>query len=150
MAIFIYKAVDKRGQIVQNRVEEINKFALLSKLKKNQLLPISVSQINVRNKSQSSKKQKRNIEANDSVLKSVRKQEELKRRETKTQKFLRKSKDLLISGSKITNRDIVIFTQNFFLLKKANFNNIHALSTIIETTENASLKAIIEDILVRC
>ena len=36
---------------------------------------------------------------------------------------------------------------NFYLLKKANFNNIHALSTIIETTENDSFKAIIEDIL---
>mgnify|MGYP003302430060 CR=1 FL=1 len=41
----------------------------------------------------------------------------------------------------------VIFTQDFYLLKKANFNNIHALSTIIESTENDSFKAIIEDIL---
>jgi len=33
------------------------------------------------------------------------------------------------------------------LLKKANFNNIHALSTIIETTENDTLREIIKDIL---
>ena len=37
---------------------------------------------------------------------------------------------------KITSRDLVVFTQNFYLLRKANFNNIHALSTIIESTEN--------------
>lgn len=48
---------------------------------------------------------------------------------------------------KITQRDIVVFTQNFYLLKKANFNNIHALSTIIESTENLSFKGILEDIL---
>ena len=48
---------------------------------------------------------------------------------------------------KITSRDIIIFTQNFYLLKKANFNNIHALSTIIESTENMSLRGVLEDIL---
>ena len=33
------------------------------------------------------------------------------------------------------------------MLKKADFNNIHALSTIIESTENLSLRGILEDIL---
>ena len=42
---------------------------------------------------------------------------------------------------------MVIFTQNFYLLKKADFNNIHALRTLIEGTENLSLRGIIEDIL---
>ena len=47
----------------------------------------------------------------------------------------------------ITSRDLVVFTQNFYLLKKANFNNIHALNTIIKSTENVTLKGILEDIL---
>ena len=38
--------------------------------------------------------------------------------------------------TKVTNRDLVIFTQDLYLLKKANFNNIHALSTIIETEKS--------------
>ena len=33
------------------------------------------------------------------------------------------------------------------MLKKANFNNIHALSTIIESTENISFRGVLEDIL---
>ena len=33
------------------------------------------------------------------------------------------------------------------MLKKANFNNIHALNTIIESTENVTFKGILEDIL---
>ena len=41
----------------------------------------------------------------------------------------------------------MIFTQNFYLLKKANFNNVHALNTIIESTEKLSFRGILEDIL---
>ena len=48
---------------------------------------------------------------------------------------------------KVTERDIVIFTQNLYLLKKAGFNNVHALSTIIQSTENITLKGILEDTL---
>ena len=51
---------------------------------------------------------------------------------------------------KITQRDIVVFTQNFYLLKKANFNNIHALNTIIESTENISFKRNIRRYTSRC
>ena len=32
-------------------------------------------------------------------------------------------------------------------MKKANFNNVHALSTIIDSTENLALVGILEDIL---
>ena len=41
----------------------------------------------------------------------------------------------------------MVFTQNFYLLKKADFNNIHALSTIIESTENLTFRGVLEDIL---
>ena len=50
-------------------------------------------------------------------------------------------------SKKITPRDLVVFTQNFYLLKKANFNNIHALRTIIDSTENYLFQQILEDIL---
>ena len=33
------------------------------------------------------------------------------------------------------------------MLKKANFNNIHALSTIIDSTENLSLRGVLQDVL---
>ena len=109
-------------------------------------MPISVNQINVNRRAQNVKKQKRNVETSNSILKSVRRQEAI-RKETQRQRFFSKVKSIANRGAKISGRDIVTFTQNFYLLKKANFNNIHALSTIIETTENESLKAILEDIL---
>lgn len=149
MPLYNYKAANSKGEIVHNRkVEAISKFVLIKKLKENGLLPIAVTQIRVSNKANKiMKKQKRNVESNDSVLKTVREQEIARNMNSKDNTFVGKAKKALFSNVNITNRDIIIFTQNFYLLKKANFNNIHALSTIIETTENESFKAIIEDIL---
>ena len=147
MPLYVYKAVTAKGQIVRNRVEEINRFVLLKKLKSNNLMPIKVTQIQMNKKaSRGMKKQRKNVESSDSVLKTVREQE-IARSMSSKRRFSDKAKQALFSNTKITNRDIVIFTQDFYLLKKANFNNIHALSTIIESTENESFKVILEDIL---
>lgn len=148
MPLYIYKAVTEKGQVVRNRVEELNRFVLLRKLKSNGLMPIKVTQIQMNKKANRViKKQKKNVESSDSVLKTVREQEIARNMTSKTKRFTQNAKKVLFTNIKITNRDIVIFTQNFYLLKKANFNNIHALSTIIETTENPSFRAILEDIL---
>ena len=58
-----------------------------------------------------------------------------------------KIKMYFAQNRKVTPRDLVVFTQNFYLLKKANFNNIHALKTIIDSTENFIFQQILEDIL---
>ena len=145
MPIFIYKAATKNGQVVTNRVEEINRFILLRRLKNNDLLPISVTQINARG-SRTLKKQKRNVESSSSILKNIR-SKEIEKSMMSRKERIKKALFSNVTSSKITNKDLVIFTQDFYLLKKANFNNIHALSTIIESTENPSLKGILEGIL---
>ena len=145
MPIFIYKAATKSGQVVTNRVEEINRFILLRRLKNNDLLPISVTQINARG-SRTLKKQKKNVESSSSILKNIR-SKEIEKSMMSRKERIKKALFSNVTSSKITSKDLVIFTQDFYLLKKANFNNIHALSTIIESTENPSLKGILEDIL---
>ena len=148
MPLYIYKAVDKNGLVVRNRVEAVNRFVLLNKLKKNGYMPIKVIQVQMSSKANTlRKKQKKNVETSGSMLKELRERQTNMGTMSKTEIFKRDAKRILFSNIKITNRDIVIFTQNFYLLKKANFNNIHALSTIIENTENQSFKAILEDIL---
>ncbi len=145
MPLFKYKAVTKSGEVVENRVDAANQFILIKKLKRNELLPIEVVQISSLI-SKKNKKQKKNIESNNSVLKSIR-NEEIRKSLVSKPSVITKIKRALNKNAKITKRDIAIFTENFYLLKKANFNNIHALSTIINTTENESFKVILEDIL---
>ena len=74
MPIYIYKAATKNGQVVRNRVEEVNRFILLRRLKNNNLLPISVTQINAKG-NKALKKQKNNVESSSSILKNIRSKE---------------------------------------------------------------------------
>lgn len=142
MPTFVYRAVTEQGNIVRNRVEDINKKMLIRKLKNNNLMPISVVQVN-RLVFKSKKKQKKNINDVSEIIESTSYLNSDIRPERKS--FIQRLG--LNVSSKVTTRDIVIFTQDLYLLKKANFNNIHALSTIIETTENDQLREIIKDIL---
>ena len=145
MPIYKYRAATKAGDVVENRIDAPNKYALLKKLKNNDLYPISVVAINVK-VNKNINKQKRNIEANNSVLKQVR-AEQIEKSMNKKDNWFRRMKDTMQKHKAIKKRDILVFTENFYLLKKANFNNIHALTTVIETIENQTLRIIVEDIL---
>ena len=144
MPTYIYRAATKNGTIVKNKVESASRQTLIKTLKSNNLIPIDISQIAYRSINRV-KRQKKNVTDIDEIMKNVN-----------TSKIVGDTKSLttkerislyFASNEKITQRDIVVFTQNFYLLKKANFNNIHALNTIIGSTENLSFRGVLEDIL---
>ena len=145
MPEYVYKAVTSKGQIVRNRVEDVNRNTLVKKLKNNNLLPISITQVGYR--SRKTKVNKRNMMDIDDIMKQANSANILQGRTSLKPTFKERVNIALAREEKITNRDLIIFTQNFYLLKRANFNNIHALSTIIDSTENLSLRGILEDIL---
>ena len=145
MPEYIYRAVTSKGQIVRNRVEDVNRNTLIKKLKNNGLLPISITQVAYNSKKK--KVNKRNMMDIDDIMKQADSANVLQGRISLKPTIKEKMNLALSREEKITTRDIIIFTQNFYLLKKANFNNIHALSTIIDSTENLSLKGVLQDIL---
>ena len=135
MPVYVYRAVTDKGLVVKNKVEEANKQALVKRLKNNGITPIEIMQVAYKGRGQT--KKKKNVNDIQEIIKNV----------NTTQVGRSPSIKQLSSIEKVTVRDIIIFTENFYLLKKANFNNIHALSTIIQSTENITLKGILEDIL---
>jgi type IV pilus assembly protein PilC len=141
----MYKAMTKTGVVVRNRVEFASKQNLIKTLKSNDLLPISIEQISYSSK-KTPKRKKKNITDIQEIMKNVN-TTQLNKEKKMTLSTKEKINMYLAKTEKITQRDIVVFTQNFYLLKKANFNNIHALNTIIESTENISFRGILEDIL---
>ena len=145
MPTYMYRAMTKSGVIVRNRVEANSKQQLIKSLKSNNLLPIAIEQLAYRSKNYQ-KKQKKNITDIQEIMKNVNTTHIGKER-AKTLTAKERVNLYFARSEKITTRDVVVFTQNFYLLKKANFNNIHALSTIIESTENLSFRGILEDIL---
>ena len=142
MPTYMYKAATSSGLIVRNRVEAASKQSLLRMLKDNNLMPITIEQVAYSAKKKKTKK--KNIKDIEEIMKNVN-TTQISTKKTISAK--EKVNMYLSKTEKITSRDLVIFTQNFYLLKKANFNNIHALKTIIDSTENVSFKGIIEDIL---
>ena len=143
MAVYIYKAMTKSGMIVRNRVESPTKQNLVKILKNNGMLPISIDKMPYGQKKQNVKK-KKNVTNMNEFMKNINTTEIVKENEPSTKEIIRM---YFARSKKITPRDLVVFTQNFYLLKKANFNNIHALRTIISSTENFLFQQILEDIL---
>ena len=148
MPVFICKTLTPQGQIVRSRVEDTSRLACIRRLRRNGLTPISVTQtFLVNSKNRPKKDARRNIkpEANFSRTNKKKKAKSQKAQGGIWEKL---NSDISLGGGRrITDKDIRIFTQNFYLLKKANFNNIHALHTVIGTTENPRLATILEDIL---
>ena len=144
MPIYVYKAVTKTGVVVRNKVEAGSRQNLIKSLKSSDLLPISIEQVAYRSK-KTPKKQKKNVTDIQDIMKNVNTTQLGNNKKTLTTK--EKVNLYFAKTEKPTQRDLVVFTQNFYLLKKANFNNIHALDTIIKSTENLSFRGILEDIL---
>ena len=142
MPTYVYKAATSSGLIVRNRVEAPSKQNLLRALKGNDLMPITIEQVAYSAKRKKTKK--RNIKDIEEIMKNVN-TTQINTKKTSTVK--EKINMYLSKTEKVTSRDLVVFTQNFYLLKKANFNNIHALKTIIDSTENITFKGVLEDIL---
>ena len=145
MPEYIYRAVTSKGQIVRNRVEDVNRNTLIKKLKNNDLLPISIVQVGYRGNK--AKVNRRNMLDIDDIMKQADSANIMQGRATAKPSIKERINLALSREEKITRRDIIIFTQNFYILKKANFNNIHALSTIIDSTDNLSLRGVLQDIL---
>ena len=142
MPTYMYRAVTSSGLTIRNRVEASSKQNLLRALKENDLMPITIEQVAY--SSRKKKTKKKNVKDLEEIMKNVN-TTQINTKKTSTVK--EKIHMYLSKTEKVTSRDLVIFTQNFYLLKKANFNNIHALKTIMESTENVTFKGILEDIL---
>lgn len=145
MPEYVYKAVDENGVVVKNRVQDKSKQNLIKKLKINGLMPINVTQVSFGKYKKGGVK--RNVSNIDEIMQLANSANITQKKDTRKFSIIEKLNMSITKSQKVTSRDLVIFTQNLYLLKKAGFNNVHALGTIIRSTENTTLKGILEDIL---
>lgn len=143
MPTFVYKAITPQGQIVKSKINDASKISCIKKLKRNGMVPVSVRQTVTLSRGSNDTK-KKNIKNQDQKNKPTA---QISSRKEKQMSFIERLDKALMSTEKITFRDVKVFSQNFYLLKKAQFNNVHALSTVIETTENPKFRGILEDVL---
>ena len=147
MPQYMYRAVTKEGLVVKNKVESPSKNILIKSLKDTDLSPIEVIQVGyTTRKKGGAVAKKKNVLDVEEIMKTANSATINRGKEKKISTY-EKLNMMLSTQQKITNKDLKTFTENFYLLKKANFNNIHALSTIIDSTENFTFRGVLEDIL---
>lgn len=135
MAEYKYRAMSKKGKGINGRMEETSKYNVIKKLKEHNLVPLSIKKVD--KISFTKKIKKRNAILTKELLKI---QKSNVNRNTNILQFI-------VKNRKVKRKDVLVFTQNFYLLKKSNFTNVQALLTILNNTENNNFKEIVEDIL---
>lgn len=146
MPKFKYRALSSVGKVVTGTMDDENVSRVKERLKNNGFKPLSVEKAKLASLI-SPKKVKKNKTTSAAVTKYTREKliEEQKRRQ---QKGLEKEVKIDLSFMKrVKYQDVYTFTQSLYLLKRANFTNVRALSTMLENTENPAMRDIIEDVL---
>ncbi|MBE5821854.1 MAG: hypothetical protein E7311_04620 [Clostridiales bacterium] len=137
MRTYKYKASDKYGTIFKSEMNAENTAEVMKRLKEKKIALIGI-------KEQTKTIKRKNIKDNKIRREALTHRagrgeiEELTGRKSKKKKLI---------SNPIKPLDVVAFTQNLYLLKKADFNNVHALETLLDSVENENLRIIVEDIL---
>lgn len=163
MPIYEYKAINQSGKVLTDKMNiEGSEQVVKSKLLEKGLKPITIKKkaFDLDDMLEKIKPKQKNKKAaialNDNEIKEqdyrkTKVEEEKKRIEIKASKQILKTQinlnlDLSIFDQ-VKYDDVVSFTQMFLLLKKANFTNMRAMTTMYNNSDNAAMKRILEDII---
>lgn len=151
MPDFRYRAVLRNGRIIRGIMNAKTRSEIIQKIKETKMTPISIT----------TKKIKRPAVKKKSVdLKKISKAAERNVRKAHKVKFDAKSMkiDKSTLASLLTSdvnlsfgvkpKDVLVFTNSLYILKKAKFNNITALESVYESTQNRKLKDIVDEIII--
>lgn len=136
MPDYKYRAALKDGKVIRGKVVAVNKSQAINKLKVSQIQPIAIKRM------RDYKKPKKSMfKVNSQLYKNIKLKPE-------DANMARINLDSINPFKRITSKDIIMFVNNLYILKKAKFNNIQALQSIFDGTENPVFKDIVEDILI--
>lgn len=163
MPVYEYKAITKMGKVISDKMNvDGSELVVRQKLEEKGLKPISVKkkvidfQELVEKAKPKQKNKKAAIALNDNEIKDedyrkARQEKQKKRVEVKAAKnILQTEINFNVDMSFLDHAsydDVISFTQMFLLLKKANFTNMRAMTTMYNNAENGAIKRILEDII---
>ncbi len=144
MPNYKYRVIFEDGRIGRGKIIATSRLSAIEKLKMEKNQPIMIKRMG-------GEKTKYNTKVDYSKLKAptvVRR----KKNRPKINIMKLTLEDLkkmdLHPFARVKAKDIIIFLNNLYILKKAKFNNVQALQAVYEGTENPAFKDIVEDILI--
>jgi len=161
MPVYEYKAITKMGKVITDKMKvDGSEQVVRQKLIETGLKPITVKKkvFDINDFIESIKPKQINKKAavalDDNEIKDQNfRKEKQKKQASKVE--IKKAKNPLLTEIDIdlsfldraTYDDVIAFTQMFLLLKKANFTNMRAMTTMHNNAENGAVKRILEDII---
>ena len=150
MPDFKYRAVLRNGKIIRGILTAKSKSDVIQMIKDTKMTPISINAKKIKRPAV----QKKKIDFNKLGKVANKNSEKLKKVALSNKGGPQKSKlaSILTSdvslGGGVKPKDVLIFTNALYILKKAKFNNITALESVYNSTENKKLRDIIEEMMI--
>lgn len=149
MPEYKYRGMLRNGKILRGVMMAKNRHEVITKLKQTRVQPIKVKALKTQLVSESKKKV--DYKKLQKIQQDVEKQKSNARPRRNKPKTGNTFLDLLssdVSFESIKQKDVLMFTNSLYVLKKAKFNNVAAFESLFNSTENKKLQDIIEDILI--
>ena len=150
MPDFKYRAVLRNGKIIRGILTAKSKSDVIQMIKDTKMTPISINAKKIKRPAV----QKKKIDFNKLGKVANKNSEKLKKVALSNKGGPQKSKlasiltaDVSLGGG-VKPKDVLIFTNALYILKKAKFNNITALESVYNSTENKKLRDIIEEMMI--
>lgn len=142
MADYKYRGMLRNGKIVRGILNAKSKHQVIDKLKTSKIQPIAVKTMKLKKRNEA--QNKIDIKRLEKIQKEVKKTGSKAPAKNKFAAFI----NMEISFESIKSKDVLAFTNSLYILKKAKFNNITALESLYNSTENEKFKDKIENILI--
>ncbi len=149
MAEFKYRAVLRNGKMIRGIIPAKSKAEVIQKIKNTKMTPVSITAKKIRRPAV-----KRNKVDLKKLSKAAERGTKKVGRLTLDPNASTKSKIMALLTSDVSftfgvkPKDVLVFTNALYILKKAKFNNITALESVYNSTVNKRLKDIIEEIII--
>ncbi len=146
MPSYKYRVLMENGRIGRGKVTAINKSKAIDALKDSEMQPIYIKRL-YENKKKYKRLDYKKIERENqkALTDSIRKKKEDKKR-IDLREFT--WHDLKVALKRPKAKEILTFVNNFYILKRAKFNNVQALQSLFDGESNEAFKDIIEDLLI--
>lgn len=148
MPSYKYRVIFDNGKIGRGKILALNKVQAIESLKNEEVQPIMIKRVK-ENKRKYKKfdynKMRRRMETANIGTKKKKKKKSF---DIKNMSLKQISTMEIHPFTRVTSKELIAFVNNFYILKKAKFNNIQALQSVYEGTENPVFKDIIEDVLI--
>lgn len=149
MPEYKYRGMLRNGRILRGTMMAKNRHEVIVKLKQTRVQPIKVKTMKTQLVSESKKKvdyKKLQKIQQDVERQKMSYNQKMKKKNGKNSFLQMLTSDVSFGGVK--PKDILTFTNSLYVLKKAKFNNVVAFESLFNSTQNAKLQDIVEDILI--